>query len=140
MPPLRERKEDIPELTKYLIDKISTRVHRTVERIEDEAANALLEHDWPGNVRELENVLERAIVLTAGNSITMVDLCLTSLTRRHQSTVTSDLDLKTQIAFLERNLVAEALRETGGVKQEAAKLLGISPRSMSYYLQKYTLG
>ncbi len=140
MPPLRERKEDIPELTEYLMNKISTRVHKTIKNIEGDAMNVLFEHNWPGNVRELENVLERAIVLTTGNSVTVENLCLSSFTRRHQSPVTSDLNLKAQIAFLERDLVAEALRETSGVKQEAAKLLGISPRSMSYYLQKYTLG
>jgi transcriptional regulator with GAF, ATPase, and Fis domain len=128
VPPLRERREDIPLLAAYFAEKYSERVKRKVTGISEKARERLLEYDWPGNVRELENAMERAVVLGASDLILPEDLPEAVL----ESTVAaapSEPANSYQDALLEakRRVVHDALERAGGVYTEAAKLLDIHP-------------
>ncbi|MGQ0613384.1 MAG: sigma-54 interaction domain-containing protein [Planctomycetaceae bacterium] len=112
LPPLRERREDIPALTDHLLQRISQRTGKNVRRVSEEALAILLHHSWPGNVRELENVIENAVVRVRGEVIAAADL-----------PVPFYADAGPQITSLDR--VREALRRTGGCVTRAARLLGM---------------
>src|SRR5262249_55245238 len=131
VPPLRRRLDDVPMLAEFFADKHAARCGRTVE-LEEAAIAMLQELDWPGNVRQLENTVERAVVLTAGRVIrrdaVMIDPSPTSTT----SAVPS-LKLRENLEWAERETVRRALRASKR-KQDAATLMGISPRALSYYL------
>ncbi len=141
LPQLRHRKEEIPELTKHILDVQSGRLGITVEGIEPEAMEVLLDYAWPGNIRELENVLERALVLTEGPTLTLKDL--PEAVRRPApegaglSVDGDDLSVKRQGARLEKHLIELALDRTGGNKTQAAELLDLSPRALRYKIQEY---
>jgi transcriptional regulator with GAF, ATPase, and Fis domain len=128
VPPLRERREDIPLLAAYFAEKYGERVKRRVTGISEKARERLLEYDWPGNVRELENAMERAVVLGASDMILPEDLPEAVL----ESTVAaepSEAPSNYQEALLEakRRVIRDALERAGGVYTEAAKLLDIHP-------------
>jgi DNA-binding NtrC family response regulator len=138
IPPLRERREDIPALVEHFIRKHEQRTGKRVERIEDEALRLLRDYDWPGNVRELENALERAVVLSTGPVIRASEITMQGAL----AAPTPDLPsrrLHENVEWAERESVRRALRQAGGVKKDAAELLGISQRALSYYLSKYTI-
>jgi two-component system response regulator PilR (NtrC family) len=146
MPPLREHAEDIPLLARYFISSHTARMGRSPLGISPEAVEALSAFRWSGNVRELENVLERAVALCAGDRIGLADL-----PRNVQnflavpSTFPTDLptegvDLEALVAELEINLIKQALQRGKYSHKRAAELLGLTPRSLRYRLQKYGLG
>ena len=135
VPPLRERIEDIPMLVAYFADKHATRIGKSIESLEDGIVQSLQEYHWPGNVRELENAIERAVVLTTGSTITRDAVTLDAATRVPTSDVTS-LKLRENIEWMECQTIRRAL-EMSAVKRQAARLMGISPRALSYYLAKY---
>jgi two-component system response regulator AtoC len=141
LPQLRTRSEEIPELTMHLIDRHRTRMGIDVEGVEPEAMEVLLQYPWPGNIRELENVLERAMVLTEGSSVSVEDLPET--VRRPSpdgpgpGLDTDDLSVKRHGARLEKHLIQLALDRTGGNKTQAAELLELSPRALRYKIQEY---
>jgi transcriptional regulator with GAF, ATPase, and Fis domain len=138
IPPLRERREDIPALVEHFIRKHEQRTGKQVNGLEDEALRLLREYDWPGNVRELENALERAVVLSTGPVIRASDITMQGAL----AAPTPDLPsrrLHENVEWAERESVRRALRQAGGVKKDAAELLGISQRALSYYLAKYTI-
>jgi DNA-binding NtrC family response regulator len=138
IPPLRERREDIPALVEHFIRKHEQRTGKRVQGIEDEALRLLRDYDWPGNVRELENALERAVVLSTGPVIRASDITMQGAL----ASPTPDLPsrrLHENVEWAERESVRRALRQAGGVKKDAAELLGISQRALSYYLAKYTI-
>jgi two-component system response regulator AtoC len=141
LPQLRTRSEEIPALTMHLIDRHRSRMGIDVEGIEPEAMEVLLRYPWPGNIRELENVLERAMVLTEGSSVTVEDLPET--VRRPSpdgpgpGLDTDDLSVKRHGARLEKHLIQLALDRTGGNKTQAAELLELSPRALRYKIQEY---
>ena len=134
VPPLRKRMKDVPMLAEFFADKHAARSARTVE-LDDAAISALLEHDWPGNVRQLENTIERAVVLTAGRVIQRDAVVIEPSPTAATSAVPS-LKLRDNIEWVERETVRRALGASKR-KQDAAVLMGISPRALSYYLAKY---
>jgi two-component system response regulator PilR (NtrC family) len=143
VPPLRERRDDIPLLVRHFIEKYNAELARSVERLSDDAMAKLMEYHFPGNVRELENVIERAVALSREPLISMDSLPPTLLRRREAQgavTITADgVDLEALLADYERVLLNEALNLTRGVKKRAAQLLGVSFRSFRYRLEKLGL-
>jgi transcriptional regulator with PAS, ATPase and Fis domain len=138
IPPLRERREDIPVLIEHFLEKHRQRTGRPVTTVEADAVNALRRYDWPGNVRELENTIERAVVLTPGPAVTAASISLLGATSQTASGLPS-LRLHQNIEWVERETIRRALDQSAGVKKDAAELMGISQRALSYYLAKYRL-
>jgi DNA-binding NtrC family response regulator len=138
IPPLRSRREDIPVLTEHFVRKHQQRTGKRVEKIEDGVHEKLAGYEWPGNVRELENSIERAVVLSTNGVITASLISVLGLAAAQTSTLPS-LKLHTNIEWAEQETIRRALESTGGVKKDAADLMGISQRALSYYLAKYKL-
>jgi len=138
IPPLRERRDDIPALVEFFVQKHAQRTGRRVEKIEDGVLASLQQYDWPGNVRELENAIERAVVLTTGPAISARAVSVGGTVSTQPSGVPS-LKLRQNIEWVERETIRRALESAGGVKKDAAELMGISQRALSYYLAKYRL-
>jgi two-component system response regulator PilR (NtrC family) len=142
LPPLRERREDIPLLVAHFIAKIGGAVGRTVRGIEPEALATLERYHWPGNIRELENVIERAIVL-GGRDVLTLDALPPDVRRpAEQRDVpvedlpAAGLDLERTLDRIEHRYIQMALERTGGVQTRAAELLRLSFRQFRYKLQK----
>jgi DNA-binding NtrC family response regulator len=138
IPPLRERRDDIPALVEHFVQKHAQRVGRRIERIVDGVLAGLQQYDWPGNVRELENTIERAVVLSGGPSLSIGSVSVLGATPP-QATGLPTLRLRQNIEWVERETIRRALENAGGVKKDAADLMGISQRALSYYLAKYRL-
>jgi DNA-binding NtrC family response regulator len=138
IPPLRERREDIPSLVEHFIQKHAQRVGRRIERLEDSVMSGLQQYDWPGNVRELENTIERAVVLSTGPVIGARAVSVLGAAAPQATTLPS-LRLRQNIEWVERETIRRALESAAGVKKDAAELMGISQRALSYYLAKYRL-
>jgi transcriptional regulator with GAF, ATPase, and Fis domain len=135
VPPLRERVEDIPMLVAYFVDKHATRSGKSIDALEEGVVSSLQAHHWPGNVRELENAIERAVVLTTGSVITR-DVVTVEATTSARTAGMPSLKLLQNIEWIQRETIRRAL-EMSSVKRHAARLMGISPRALSYYLAKY---
>jgi two-component system NtrC family response regulator len=138
IPPLRERREDIGVLVDHFVEKHKQRTGKHIERLDDDVIDALQQYDWPGNVRELENTIERAVVLATGPLITRSAISLLGATSAPASGLPS-LRLHQNLEWVERETIRRALEQSGGVKKEAAELMGISQRALSYYLAKYRI-
>ncbi len=138
IPPLRERRDDIPALVEHFVHKHAQRTGRRVEKIDEGGRAALQQYDWPGNVRELENTIERAVVLSPGSVVTERAVSVMG-TVTPQATGLPSLKLRQNIEWVERETIRRALENAGGVKKDAAELMGISQRALSYYLAKYRL-
>jgi DNA-binding NtrC family response regulator len=138
IPPLRERREDIPVLVDHFVEKHCQRTGKRIERIEDEVVHVLQRYDWPGNVRELENTIERAVVLATGSAITTASVSLLGATSTPATGLPS-LRLHQNLEWVERETIRRALDQASGVKKDAAELMGISQRALSYYLAKYRI-
>jgi len=136
VPPLRERIEDIPLLASTFAAAIAGRLGRSAPRIDDATLAQLSAYPWPGNVRELRNVIERALILNPGDALVLPDL--PSAQAPHDGTpVSGDLNLRAVLSRREKEAVMEALQRANGVRGEAARLLGIDPRNLGYYLRKH---
>ena len=138
LPPLRERREDIPSLIEHFVNKHAQRTGRKIERVEDGVLAALQQYDWPGNVRELENTIERAVVLSTGPVITARAVSVLGTTPSQSSGLPS-LKLRSNIEWVEKETIRRAIENARGVKKDAAELMGISQRALSYYLAKYRI-
>jgi len=136
VPPLRERIEDIPILTKYFVDKHAIWNGRSISALEDGVIASLQEYHWPGNVRELENTIERAVVLTTGPLITRDVVTVQATALSAQAAGPPSLKLHQNVERVERETIRRAL-EMSTLKRHAATLLGITPRALAYYLAKY---
>jgi len=136
IPPLRERREDIPALTDHFIRKHNQRTGKRTERVEDAVLDSFRGYDWPGNVRELENTIERAVVLSPGPVITRREISLLGVTEATPVGLPS-LKLHQNVDWVERETIQRALKRAAGIKKDAADLLGISQRALSYYLAKH---
>jgi two-component system response regulator HydG len=144
LPPLRDRKSDIPVLVRHFISKLRDRTRSQARDVSNEAMARLMAYHWPGNVRELENVVERALVLADGEVLQASDLPALA-SNGHDATPAaapaafpnSGLDLTTVVEGLEAKLLREALDRARGVKAEAARLLGLKPSALYYKLEKY---
>jgi len=138
IPPLRERRDDIPALVEHFLKKHAQRTGRRIERIDEGGLAGLQQYDWPGNVRELENTIERAVVLSPGPIIAARAISVLGAAPQQPTGVPS-LKLRQNIEWVERETIRRALEHAGGVKKDAAELMGISQRALSYYLAKYRL-
>jgi transcriptional regulator with GAF, ATPase, and Fis domain len=134
VPPLRERVDDIPMLVEYFVEKHATRNGKCIDALEEGVVGSLREYHWPGNVRELENTIERAVVLTTGAVITREAVSVEAALRA--PTAVPSLKLRENVEWVECATIRRAL-EISTAKQQAARLMGISPRALSYYLAKY---
>ncbi len=146
VPPLRERKEDIPLLVKHFISHFSRVLGREIRGASKEAMEKLIKHPWKGNVRELENVIERAITLGRGPVIELQHI-EESLSRSINSKIPlpsmdippEGVNLDDILATLEKDFLIKALHKARGIKKDAAKLLGLDFRSFRYRLSKYNI-
>lgn len=136
VPPLRERRGDIPLLCDHFLAKIGEELHRQVRGISDAAVRALTTYHWPGNVRELEHALTRAVVLARGPYIDVEHLSLGSAEIRSSG---DDGPQDDSLEAVEANQVQRILRETGGVKRRAAEILKISRTRLDRLIEKYGL-
>jgi two-component system, NtrC family, response regulator AtoC len=142
IPPLRERKEDIPLLAAYFRDKFCGKLGLKPKIISPEVLNVLQAYDWPGNVRELENMMEHAMVMGNGHIILVEDFPLEVLLE--QKTLSAEKGakqetLRAMIKSLEKEAIALTLQKTGGNKLQTAKLLDISRRALQYKIEEYGL-
>ena len=135
LPALRERTEDIPLLASFFLNKYAARMHKNVRAIAPAALDQLLAHPWPGNVRELENAIQRAIAVATDDTITSFILCApvpgsipATGIQAYGPSVT--IPLGTPLEKVEERLIAETLAQCGGDKEKAAKLLGVSSRTL----------
>jgi DNA-binding NtrC family response regulator len=138
IPPLRERREDIPVLVEHFVRKHAQRAGRPIERLDEACLHQLQGYDWPGNVRELENTIERAVVLSTGPILTSATVSVLGVGSAESSSVPS-LNLHQNLDWIERETVRRALDRAGGIKKDAAELMGISQRALSYYLAKHRI-
>jgi len=145
LPPLRDRREDIPLLAEHFLAKYSEQMEKPISGIANGAMELLLKHDWPGNIRELENVIERAVALESSPTILPESLPPSVRGLAARSGAAPDLlpdrgfDLEAHVKEIERVYIAQALQRAGGVQVRAAELLGMSFRSFRYYVKKYNL-
>jgi transcriptional regulator with GAF, ATPase, and Fis domain len=135
VPPLRERIDDIPMLAAYFVEKHATRNGKLIEAVDDDVLTSLEAYHWPGNVRELENTIERAVVFTTGSTINRGVITLAPTIAMRTAAVPS-LKLRENVEWIERETIRRALA-LSTAKGEAARLMGISPRALTYYLAKY---
>jgi len=141
LPPLRERKEDIPLLVKHFIDFYSKENKKEIEGVSEDVMEILEKYDWPGNIRELENVIERAVVLTKSKLIIRNILPLNLIPRGMKETKTflvsnDELDLKKQLLTIQKNSIMAALKKTKGVQKEAAKILKVKPTTLNEMMKR----
>ena len=148
IPPLRERRRDIPLLAAHFIAKYTRKQGKSITGISPQARAALEAHTWPGNVRELENTIQRAVTLTTGETIEVPQLGLPGASRAASGPRPAlgavvlppeGVALEELLADLERRYLVAALEQTGGHLTNAAKLLGISFRAIRYKVKKYEL-
>lgn len=146
LPKLSERLEDIPALVAHFVEKYSKAQHKDLRGVQAQALKCLMAYQYPGNIRELENIVERAVILEQGDSISVdsLPLPLQSLGEGVHAAPSLDLgmglELESVVEEVERNLIAQAMERSGGNRTEAARLLGISFRSLRYRLKKYGYG
>ncbi len=150
LPPLRERRDDIPLLVRSFLDRLRKSMNKTVEGIEPEAMRLLESYGWPGNVRELENTMERCVALETGPRVS-VNVLPEKITRSERAPVAQlstaarhtipegGIDLEKQIQEMEQGYIEEALRISDGVGTRAAELLRMTYRSFRHYSKKYNL-
>jgi DNA-binding NtrC family response regulator len=138
IPPLRERRDDIPVLTNAFLGEFAARFAKPVRSIHPETMTILQSYHWPGNVRELRNVIERAVLLEKTEAILPSGLPIASRQAKGAERP-ADLNLRTVLAAEERRILIEALDRANGVRREAARLLGIDARNLGYFLRKHGL-
>jgi DNA-binding NtrC family response regulator len=138
IPPLRERRDDIPVLVEHFIQKHAQRAGKRIDAMEPQVLEALQAADWPGNVRELENTVERAVVLSPKSVIGPEVVRLLGVSSSPPTGLPS-LNLRQNLDWAERETVRRALETSAGVKKDAAETMGISQRALSYYLAKHRI-
>ena len=142
LPPLRDRREDIPLLIDHFVREFATRYGRPIPGISAELRKALMSYSWPGNVRQLRNVVESLLVIDTDGELGLDDLTdeelLSSVGASPQSTGTSQL-VGQPMEAIEAHYIAETLRLTGGNREEAARLLGIGERTLYRKLKEYNI-
>jgi transcriptional regulator with PAS, ATPase and Fis domain len=137
IPPLRERRDDIPLLARAFLAEVGARLGKPLHGFADETLEALLGYPWPGNVRELKNVIERGVLLESSDRLTPESLPFDPPAGAGSAAGgAGDLHLRRSLQQAERRILKEALERSDGVKREAARLLGIDERNLSYFLRK----
>jgi two-component system response regulator AtoC len=141
-PPLRERREDIPLLIDHFLARNNARLGTSIRGLDTEARRLLYEYAWPGNVRELENTIERAMVLTEGDTITAQDLPERVREARdpvQMQLASGELSVKKTMRIIEEILIRRALQKTKGNRTRAAEILEISHRALLYKIKDYLI-
>jgi two-component system response regulator PilR (NtrC family) len=144
LPPLRQRKEDIPALVNHFVEKYARENEKPVSGVTPEALQALLDYDWPGNVRELENVIERGVVLTTTSGIGRELIpdhvrSAPSFHVPHMTVPPEGISLRDVIANFEKRLIESTLESTAGVQKEAARLLGLKPTTLNEMIKRHSI-
>jgi DNA-binding NtrC family response regulator len=141
IPPLRDRKEDIPVLIDHFIKKFNVENDKNVKGFHQEALKLMMQYEWPGNVRELENLVERVIALTSGEYIQLSELPL-SFKNIPKINGLKESVLDGKVSFIqaeeefEREVILDALKRTNHIQSHAAEILGISRRILKYKMDK----
>ena len=141
MPPLRERKEDIPLLTRYFIEKYACDFGKEVRTISSYAMELLMEYPFPGNIRELENIIERGVAMETSNIILPENLVLTTDADMPGGVMDlripdTGIDLNAELNRIEKRAIEKVLQKTKGIKTKAAELLGVTSDSLKYRIEK----
>ena len=144
IPPLRERKEDIPLLISHFVSMYSKENKKKIEGISDEVMEILETYDWPGNIRELENLIERAIVLSKFKLITHESLppfLISRLGKDNESSsiLNNQFTLKEQVLAYQKNSIIDALKKTKGVQKEAAQILGVKSTTLNEMIKRFRI-
>lgn len=145
IPPLRERKEDIPVLVKHFIKKYSVEANKIITEIKNDALEVLQEYSWPGNIRELENVIERAVVMSDSDFLSIKDLPeniinnIGNLEELNKPSANQNNNLTDLIEKYERGLIQDALNKSENNISKASKILGIKRTTLRYKMDKYDL-
>ena len=142
IPPLRDRKEDVPALIDHFVQKYREENRKKISGVSAEARDVLMRYAYPGNVRELENIIERAVVLAKGGLIATVDLPLHLRSAEGEKKLTcwkAGGSLNETLDTVERGLILEALKDAGDVQTRAAEKLGISERVLRYKIKKHRI-
>ncbi len=139
LPPLRERKEDLPALIDHFLEKFTRENGKNILGMTAEARDLLLKYDYPGNVRELVNIMERAVVIAREDYITVDDLPFKNDPQAGQSMKKSSASLRESLEELEKHLISEAMDKAADNQTKAAEILGMSERMLRYKLKKYDL-
>lgn len=132
IPPLRDRKEDIPELADYFLKRYTNKLSKTIKGIDSNALNILMNYHWPGNVRELENVIERAVILSDTDFIRHEDISISQISDKEEGKLSSLDDV-------ERSYIIKVLKETGWNQSKASQILGIDRKTLYLKLKKYDI-
>jgi DNA-binding NtrC family response regulator len=136
LPPLRERKGDIPRLLQHFLERYSRENHKRIEEFSGEAMKMIMEYDWPGNIRELENMVERGVVLSESSRI---EAALLPFSNDNQGASTNGAGtLVDKVAGYEKQLIEETLQACDNNTTKAAKQLGISRSTLRYKIEKYS--
>jgi len=152
VPPLRERREDIPLLVSHFVKKYAPAAGKNVSRVQPDSLSALASYEWPGNVRQLENAIERAVALETGEELHVELPVERARARAAAAGVGADsvsvpsgavlpegMDMENYVAEIERSLLKSALQQSNGVQTRAAEVLKISYRSFRHLMKKYEL-
>lgn len=140
LPPLRERKDDIPALVNHFVQEFASRIHRDIRHVPDNVMEALLAHDWPGNIRELQNIIERAMILSAGPTLRLP--ALPTVEHRRPEPVATVSEVRT-LADAERDHIVHVLRQVRwvvGGRDGAAARLGVPRTTLLYRMRKLGIG
>lgn len=140
IPPLRERREDIPVLLDHFLQRFARENRRNIAGMSREARDLLIRYDYPGNVRELENIIERAVVVSRGPFLSVGDLSLQQAAYRSESHHAQENgSLQLAMETLEHRMIQDALQEAEFNQSQAARILGLSERMLRYKIKKYGL-
>jgi transcriptional regulator with GAF, ATPase, and Fis domain len=140
IPPLREHKEDIPELVKLFLSRFAEDSGKKITGVSPEAFKILMDYHWPGNVRELQNIMERASALAAGPLLEASDIHIDSRAGKSTDSPTGFLPEGMTLEQWEDEMIREALRRAHGNKSQAARMLGLSRNALRYRLSKIGIG
>ena len=138
LPPLRERRGDIPILAAHFLELKNMRTGRKIKDFSSDALDILINYPWPGNVRELKNTVERAVILAEGNIIDSTCLFMEDRNAGEIESL-SGPSLDSAMASIEKKMILDALEKAGGIQKRAAKLLGITERSLWHKVKKYRI-
>ena len=138
IPPLRERKEDIPLFVDFFLQKYNKRTKKSVKAVSVQVKKALMEYDWPGNIRELENTIERAVVLSKGNTVDLDSLIYHGIITNSELLNPIGGRRKT-LEEVEKEYIRSVLQASHGIKNETARILGIDRKTLWAKIKKYNL-
>lgn len=132
IPPLRDRREDVPELARYFLEKYTNKLSKMIKGIDDDAMSILVNYHWPGNVRELENVIERAVILSETDLIRSEDVSIGQIPVEEEGALGS-------LDEVEMSHILKVLRETGWNQSRASKILGIDRKTLYLKIKKHKI-